>query len=235
MNLPADLTWQIDEELQEYDHSDQPILMKLIEVYEQRMAKQTARLDRNRIVSRQSQNQVNNTGDQSTAASQKGGQSQNNTQYLSQKRESSNGIVNIDTDRQRIEDNASNANGKENDQDSASEAANANRRLAKVQNATAKVSKLNLPGVNKGPASDNNSSIARKSATQQIQQKGFSSKQMAAQSMNVRERKQMQQLKKDYRKYAIEFMTKEYWRAFEALVGSNDLDWELVIHSFKSS
>jgi hypothetical protein len=58
---------------------------------------------------------------------------------------------------------------------------------------------------------------------------------MAAQSMNVRERKQMQQLKKDYRKYAIEFMTKEYWRAFEALVGSNDLDWELVIHSFKSS
>lgn len=29
-------------------------------------------------------------------------------------------------------------------------------------------------------------------------------------------------------------MTKEYWRAFDALVGSIDLDWELVVHSFKN-
>ena len=51
--------------------------------------------------------------------------------------------------------------------------------------------------------------------------------------MNARERKQIGQLKKDYRKFVIEFLTKEYWRAFEALVGSIEIDLDLVVHSFK--
>ena len=51
----------------------------------------------------------------------------------------------------------------------------------------------------------------------------------------MRERKRNIQLKKDYKRFAIEYLTKEYWRVFDALVGSNDLDMELVIHSFASS
>ena len=34
---------QVDEEMREYDHSDQVILMKLIEVYEKRMARKNER------------------------------------------------------------------------------------------------------------------------------------------------------------------------------------------------
>ena len=37
------------------------------------------------------------------------------------------------------------------------------------------------------------------------------------------------QMKKDYRKFYIEMMIKEYWRVYEALVGSTDADMDLVI------
>ena len=33
----------------------------------------------------------------------------------------------------------------------------------------------------------------------------------------------------------IDCITKEYWRAFEALVGANELEMELVVHSFNNN
>ena len=50
-----------------------------------------------------------------------------------------------------------------------------------------------------------------------------------------RDRKKGLQLKKDYRKFVIDCITKEYWRAFDALVGATDLEMELVIHSFNNN
>ena len=50
-----------------------------------------------------------------------------------------------------------------------------------------------------------------------------------------RDRKRGLQLKKDYRKFVIECITKEYWRAFDALIGATDLEMELVIHSFNNN
>ena len=42
-------------------------------------------------------------------------------------------------------------------------------------------------------------------------------------------------MKKDYRKFYIEMMIKEYWRVYEALVSSTDADMDLVIQSFNVS
>ena len=50
-----------------------------------------------------------------------------------------------------------------------------------------------------------------------------------------RERKRGTQIKKDYKKLFVEHLRSDYWRAFEALVGSKDIDMELVIHSFASN
>ena len=53
--------------------------------------------------------------------------------------------------------------------------------------------------------------------------------------MNQREKKRSNQIKKDYKKLFYEHLRIDYWRAFEALVGSNGLDMELVIHSFANN
>ncbi len=37
------------------------------------------------------------------------------------------------------------------------------------------------------------------------------------------------QFKKDYRKFFVDQMVKEYWRAYEALVASTDADMDKVI------
>ena len=54
------------------------------------------------------------------------------------------------------------------------------------------------------------------------------------QSFNTREKRKINQVKKDYRKFAIEYLTKEYQRAFDAIVGCSDADMEQVIDSFNA-
>ena len=53
--------------------------------------------------------------------------------------------------------------------------------------------------------------------------------------MNQREKKRSTQIKKDYKKLFYEHLKIDYWRAFEALVGSKDIDMELVVHSFANN
>ena len=54
-------------------------------------------------------------------------------------------------------------------------------------------------------------------------------------SLNLREKKRIAQMRKEYRKYLIDHHQKEYQRAFDALVGSKEGDMETVINGMSSS
>ena len=54
-------------------------------------------------------------------------------------------------------------------------------------------------------------------------------------SLNQREKKRIAQMRKEYRKYLIDHHQKEYQRAFDALVGSKEVDMEIVINGMSSS
>ena len=52
---------------------------------------------------------------------------------------------------------------------------------------------------------------------------------------SMMDKRRTMQFKKDYRRFFVEQMVKEYWRAYEALVGSSDADMDKVIQSFNIS
>lgn len=39
-------------------------------------------------------------------------------------------------------------------------------------------------------------------------------------------------MRKDYRRFVADFIVKEYWRCFDAIIGSNERDMQEVINHF---